>query len=62
MESRPHGRDLQAPIYPLPDGSVEGNPSVNAERGMRIAECTCLTYSPSSFDGGGMGGGGPNRT
>jgi hypothetical protein len=26
MESRPHGRDLQAPIYPLPDGSIKGNP------------------------------------
>ena len=25
MESRPHGRDLQAPIYPLPDGSIERN-------------------------------------
>ena len=25
MESRPHGRDLQTPIYPLPDGSVKGN-------------------------------------
>ena len=39
MENRSHGRDLQAPIYPLPDRSVEGNPSLIAECGFRIAGC-----------------------
>ena len=39
MESWPHGRDLQAPIYPLSDRSVEGDPSLIAECGSRIAGC-----------------------
>jgi len=49
MESRPHGRNLQAPIYSLPDGSVEGYPDLILNCALNHVRFRALALNPMWF-------------